>query len=58
MRELNINNKTLWIGTASHPFLWVDIGNGFSIDFGKWFLRLVINIGDWNFCRYLGIIRC
>lgn len=56
MKELNVRNKTLWTGISKHPFFWLDIRNNFSIDVGKWFLRIFINIKNWNFCRYLGII--
>jgi len=58
MKELNARNKTLWIGIAEHPFLWIDIGNIFSLDFGKYFIRVFFEIKRYNFCRYLGIIRC
>jgi len=59
MNLININNKTLWIGADSHPFFWIDLNEFFSIDVGKYFLRIFIKVKQkWNFCRYLGIIRC
>jgi len=56
MKELNIAKKTLWIGISKHPFFWLDVGNIYSIDLGKWFLRIFMQIKDYNFCKYLGII--
>lgn len=57
MYELNLVNKNLWFGVGSHT-IWFDLDNYFSVDIGKWFLRIFIKIKNWSFCRYIGIIRC
>jgi hypothetical protein len=46
----------LWCGVSTTSGVWFDLDNFFSIDIGKWFIRLFFQIGDFNFCRYLGVI--
>jgi len=58
--EIRIENKRggfpiLWCGIST-SLLWIDLDYWFSIDFGKWFLRLFLKFGDFRFCRYLGVI--
>ena len=46
----------LWCGIDS-SVIWFDLNSFFSIDLGKWFIRLFFQIGNFNFCRYLGMIK-
>jgi len=59
--EFRIKNKSggfphLWCGIST-SIIWLDLDYLFSIDLGKWFLRLFFRFGDFRFCRYLGVIR-
>jgi len=47
----------LWCGLSRSPFLWFDIDYWFSVDLGKWYIRLFFEFNDFNFCRYLGVIK-
>ena len=55
--RFRIMNKILWFGMSTSYVLWFDIGNFFSIDVGKWFIRLFFKVNAWSFCRYLGSIH-
>jgi len=45
----------LWCGIDR--VMWIDFGNFFSMDIGAFFIRLFFRIGDFSFCRYLGVIK-
>lgn len=45
----------LWCGVDS-SVIWFDLDNFFSVDIGRWFVRLFFKIKNLNFCRYLGRI--
>jgi len=60
--EIRIENKgdgipPLWCGVSIASGLWLDLDNFFSIDLGKWFIRLFFRFNDFRFCRYLGVIK-
>ena len=62
-REIRIENPgggfpPLWCGMSTASGVWLDLDNFFSIDIGKWFIRLFFRLGHFSFCRYLGMIRC
>ena len=41
--NFNLYNKLLWFGVNSNKVFWFDIDNIFSIDIGKYFIRLFNN---------------
>jgi len=54
IRDKRGGSPILWCGVDT--VVWLDLDNFFSIDIGKWFIRLFFQVGEINFCRYLGII--
>ena len=38
-------------------FVWFDFNKMFSVDIGRWYIRLYIHVTDFCFCRYFGKIR-
>lgn len=51
-------HEFIWSGISNRYTFWFDINPIFSIDIGRYFLRLYLRLKQWTFCRYLGIIRC
>lgn len=43
----------LWCGICLTG-IWFDLDNFFSVDIGKYFIRLFFRIDKLSFCRYLG----
>ena len=43
---------------VSQTVVWFDMLDWFSVDMGKWYVRLYFRILDFSFCRYFGVIKC
>ena len=59
MMKIRMNKdgkRMIYSGIDKSTFFWFDLKEFFSIDIGKWFIRIFFQIKDYNFCKYLGDI--
>lgn len=52
---MRVKNRIFYFG-ISQTMAWFDFINWFSIDMGRWYVRLFFRILDFRHCRYYGVI--